>query len=94
MGVEIILETALEKFEGNNKVKKIICTNGKVLQADGAVIGIGVLPNQEIAESAGLKCNNGILVDEYGRTEDPFIFACGDCTNHPNPYLNKNLRLP
>ena len=92
-GVEIILEAALEKFEGNNKVERIICTNGKVLEADGAVIGVGILPNQEIAKSAGLKCNNGILVDEYGRTEDPSIFACGDCTNHPNPSLNKNLRL-
>ena len=92
-GVEIILETALEKFEGNNKVKKVNCTTGKVLEADGVVVGVGILPNQEIAKSAGLKCNNGILVDEYGRTEDTSIFACGDCTNHPNPSLNKYLRL-
>ena len=57
------------------------------------VVGVGILPNQEIAESAGLKCSNGILVDEFGRTEDPSVFACGDCTNHPNFYLNKNIRL-
>ncbi len=56
-------------------------------------MGVGILPNQELAESAGLRCNNGILVDEFGRTEDPSIFACGDCTNHPNFYVNKNIRL-
>ena len=92
-GVEIFLESALERFEGKSGVEKVICTNNKTVEADGVVVGVGILPNQEIAESAGLKCNNGILVDEYGRTEDPFIFACGDCTNHPNFYMKKNIRL-
>ena len=92
-GAEIILNAALERFEGRKQVEKVICSNGKILEADGVVVGVGIMPNQEIAKSAGLTCNNGIVVDEYGRTEDPFIFACGDCTNHPNPSLNKNLRL-
>ena len=92
-GVEIFLESALERFEGKSGVEKVICTNNKTVEADGVVVGVGILPNQEIAESAGLKCNNGILVDEYGRTEDPSIFACGDCTNHPNFYMKKNIRL-
>ena len=92
-GAEIILNAALERFEGRKEVEKVICSNGKILEADGVVVGVGIIPNQEIAKSAGLDCNNGIVVDEFGRTEDPFIFACGDCTNHPNPSLNKNLRL-
>ena len=92
-GVEIFLESALERFEGESGVEKVICTNNKTVEADGVVVGVGILPNQEIAESAGLKCNNGILVDEYGRTEDHSIFACGDCTNHPNFYMKKNIRL-
>ena len=92
-GAEIILNAALERFEGRKEVEKVICSNGKILEADGVVVGVGIIPNQEIAKSAGLNCNNGIVVDEFGRTEDPFIFACGDCTNHPNPSLNKNLRL-
>ena len=92
-GAEIILNAALERFEGRKQVEKVICSNGKILEADGVVVGVGIIPNQEIAKSAGLKCNNGIVVDKFGRTEDPFIFACGDCTNHPNPSLNKNLRL-
>ena len=92
-GVEICLEAALEKFEGKDAVERVICSNGQIIEADGVLIGVGLLPNQELAESAGLNCNNGILVDEFGRTEDTSIFACGDCTNHPNTYLNKNLRL-
>ena len=92
-GVEIILGSALEKFEGKTYVEKVVCTNGKILEADSVVVGVGILPNQEIAESAGLKCSNGILVDEFGRTEDSSVFACGDCTNHPNFYVNKNIRL-
>ena len=92
-GVEIILRSALEKFEGKTFVEKVVCTDGTTLDADSVVVGVGILPNQELAESAGLRCNNGILVDEFGRTEDPSIFACGDCTNHPNFYVNKNIRL-
>ena len=92
-GVEIILGSALEKFEGKTYVEKVVCTDGTILKADSVVIGVGILPNQEIAESAGLKCSNGILVDEFGRTEDSSVFACGDCTSHPNFYLNKNIRL-
>ena len=92
-GVEIILGSALEKFEGKAFVEKVVCTDGTTLDADSVVVGVGILPNQELAESAGLRCNNGILVNEFGRTEDPSIFACGDCTNHPNFYVNKNIRL-
>ena len=92
-GVEIILGTTLSGFEGRKEVEKVICSNGKVLETDGVVIGVGIVPNQEIAESTGLACSNGIVVNEYGQTEDPFIFACGDCTNHPNPSLNINIRL-
>ena len=92
-GVKIILGAALKKFEGETKVKRVVCNEGRSLDADGAVVGVGIVPNQELAKSAGLKCNNGILVDEFGQTEDPYIFACGDCTNHPNLHLNKNIRL-
>ena len=48
---------------------------------------------RELAEESGLNCDNGISVDKYGQTEDAKIFACGDCTNHPNKKLNRMLRL-
>ena len=63
------------------------------LPADLIIAGIGILPTVDIAEQAGIECENGILVDEFCRTSDPNIMAIGDCTNHPNQLLNKRLRL-
>lgn len=63
------------------------------LTFDCAVVGIGVLPNTGLAESAGLDCDNGVLVDEFTATSDPDIFAVGDCSNHPNALYNRRLRL-
>ena len=57
------------------------------------IVRIGILPNVEVAQAAGLACDNGIVVDEYCRTSDADILAIGDCTNHPNPLLGKRLRL-
>ena len=92
-GVKIFLNTALKKFSGSNLVSKVICSNGLELEADLVVVGAGILPNIELALDAGLECENGIIVDEYGKTGDSDIYACGDCTNHPNKILGKRLRL-
>ena len=56
-------------------------------------MGVGVIPNTELADEIGLTIDNGILVDEFARTNDPDIVAAGDCTNHPNPLLGRNIRL-
>ena len=92
-GVKIFLNTSLEEFLGSNSVSKVICSNGLELDADLVVVGTGILPNIELALDAGLECENGIIVDEYGKTGDSDIYACGDCTNHPNKILGKRLRL-
>jgi 3-phenylpropionate/trans-cinnamate dioxygenase ferredoxin reductase subunit len=72
---------------------EVLLTGGETLGADVVVIGIGILPTTALAESAGLDCANGILVDELCRTSDPRIYAAGDCTNHPSPLLGRRLRL-
>ena len=92
-GVTILTNKGVSGFEGETHISQVVCADGTKVDADIAVVGIGVLPNQELAEEAGLKCDNGIVVDEFCRTEDPDIFAGGDCTNHPNPLLNRTLRL-
>jgi 3-phenylpropionate/trans-cinnamate dioxygenase ferredoxin reductase subunit len=56
-------------------------------------IGIGVLPNVELAATAGLAVENGIVVDDQGRTSDPAIFAAGDCANLPLACLGRRVRL-
>jgi anthranilate 1,2-dioxygenase ferredoxin reductase component len=57
------------------------------------VVGIGVVPNVELAQAAGLAVNNGIVVDEQCRTDDPAIFAAGEVTVHFNPLLARHLRV-
>ncbi len=92
-GVDFILNESLERVDGNKTVEQVICSGSSSIEADILVIGAGVIPNIELAEESGLSCDNGICVDEYGQTEDAKVFACGDCTNHPNEKLNRKLRL-
>ena len=92
-GVKIHLDNGLKAFEGGDFVNAVRCSDGLRLEADLVVIGAGVLPNQEIAIEAGLECNNGIMVNEFGETSTAHVYACGDCTNHPNKGLNTRLRL-
>jgi len=95
-GVNIMLNQAVTGFEGesgdNGSVTKVLCGDLSV-DADIVVIGVGILPNIEIAEEAGLECDNGILVDDHGQTSNADIYAAGDCANHPNRLLNRRLRL-
>jgi 3-phenylpropionate/trans-cinnamate dioxygenase ferredoxin reductase subunit len=69
------------------------CADGRVFPADMVVIGVGAVPNDELARDAGLEVDNGIVVDAFGRTSDPLIFAAGDVTNHPNDLFDRRLRL-
>ncbi|MDG1125808.1 MAG: FAD-dependent oxidoreductase [Pseudomonadales bacterium] len=91
-GVHIHTQTGVTGFSGNGSVEKVLCGD-ESFDADIVIVGIGVIPNIEIAEEAGIHCNNGIVVDDHCRTSDPDIYAAGDCTNHPNPLMNKRLRL-
>ncbi len=81
-GVNILLDTGVEAFEGTGKLEAVRA-KGKVYQADVALVGIGIVPNDELAREAGLGCDDGIVVDEKSNaTGDPAIFAAGDCTRH------------
>ena len=71
----------------------MVSADDNEIAADLVVVGIGILPATELAEAAGLECNDGIVVDEYCRTSDRRILAVGDCTNHPNSLLGRRLRL-
>jgi 3-phenylpropionate/trans-cinnamate dioxygenase ferredoxin reductase subunit len=57
-----------------------------VLPADLVLVAVGLVPNVELAQAAGLAMGNGIAIDELGRTSDPDIFAAGDCTEFPLPF--------
>jgi 3-phenylpropionate/trans-cinnamate dioxygenase ferredoxin reductase subunit len=68
-------------------------TSGQTLPADVVVAGLGIQPNVELAEQAGLRVDNGIVVDELLRTSAPDIFAAGDVANFPNPALGTRMRV-
>ena len=91
-GVRIHTGARVTGFSGNGRVASVQCGD-ESFAADFAVVGIGILPNVELAQAAGLECDDGILVDERCCTTDPHIYAAGDCTNHPNPLLERRLRL-
>lgn len=92
-GVDIRLSAAFERFEGDGKLERAVLGDGTAIACDIAVIGIGLVPNTELAEQAGLAVDNGIVVDEHGQTSHPDIYAAGDVTNHPNPLLGRRVRL-
>ena len=92
-GVEIKTGVAVSGFEGVDHVSRVVCADGSEYEADVVIIGVGVVPNVELAGDAGLDVENGIVVDEYCRTSDPDIFAAGDCSNHPNAHYDRRLRL-
>ncbi len=91
-GVNIMVNTGVSGFEGDGQVSHVLCGDTRI-EADLVIVGIGIIPNIELAEAAGLDCDNGITVDDHCRTSDPDIYAAGDCTNHPNPIMDRRLRL-
>lgn len=92
-GVDLHFGVVIERFVGEGSLKAVRLTDGTEIPADAVVVGIGAIPNTELAAEAGLAVENGIVVDDCGRTSDPSIFAVGDATNHPNDLLGKRLRL-
>ena len=93
-GVEVLLATGVSAIEREGNGYSLLTNDGGRRTVDLIVAGIGVVPNSELATSAGLACRNGgILVDEYARSSDPNIVAAGDCTWHMNGFLQHEIRL-
>ncbi len=75
------------------KVRNAQGQGAREVEADGVVAGIGIQPNVELAQAAGLEVDNGIRVDASLRTSHPDIYAAGDVANFYNPALDKRLRV-
>ena len=94
-GVEIRVNASVSGFRGNEagQVDGVVLDGGDVVPADVVVLGVGVLPNEELAAEAGLAVDNGVVVDARGATSDPNVWAVGDCTRHPSRLYGKQIRL-
>ena len=91
-GVRLYEGTGLASFEiSDNRVTAAILSDQTRIEIDFVIAGIGILANTELAEAAGLDCDEGILINEQCRTNDPDIFACGDCTRFD--YQGERIRL-
>ncbi len=92
-GVKLYLSTDIRDFSGDGSVHAVDFCDGSRIAADLVIIGIGVVPNTDLATNAGLEVSDGIVVDDRCRTSDPDIYAVGDCTYHPNDLLGHPIRL-
>jgi len=95
-GVRILCDEKVRALAGDNRtgrVRAVLTENGAEHPADVVIVGVGVLPVDELAADAGLSCDNGIVTDECCRTADEAIWAAGDCANHPSRHYGRRLRL-
>ena len=93
-GVQILTGARLDHLDGDgDTVTAAILADGTRVDADIVLVGIGILPNEELAREAGIACNNGILVDRDARTSDPRVFAAGDCASRPLVHYGRSGRL-
>ncbi len=91
-GVNVMTGCQVSEFQGHGEVEYVV-SNAQNIPVDLVVLGIGVVPNIEVAESAGLECNDGVIVDLHCRTSAEKVFAAGDCARHPSPIYNRSVRL-
>jgi 3-phenylpropionate/trans-cinnamate dioxygenase ferredoxin reductase component len=92
-GVEMIFEDHVSGFEGAGGVERIVTRSGRQIDCDFAVVGIGVEPVIDVVADSGVEVDNGIVVDEYCRTNVEGIFAAGDVTNHYHPIFEQRMRV-
>ncbi len=92
-GVDVRTGTKVVNGKADDKGADLALADGKTLRFDAVVAGLGVTPNTVLAEQAGLKIDNGIVVDNRLRTSDPDIFAAGDVANFHNAALDTRMRV-
>lgn len=92
-GVVILLEAIVERVEEDADAVTAVWINGVRYLTDLVIVGVGAVPNTELAEEAGLVCDNGVIVNELMQTSDPAIYAIGDCANFPYSGFSGRLRL-
>jgi 3-phenylpropionate/trans-cinnamate dioxygenase ferredoxin reductase subunit len=92
-GVRMLLGTGVESFEGATAVERVRTSDGRALECDFVVVGVGVQPRTQLAAAAGLAVDNGILVDEHLQTGVPGVFAAGDVANAQHPFFGGRIRV-
>jgi len=92
-GVKFLLSTGIKAVHGDGRVNTVETDTGIMLDADIVIVGAGIVPNCELAQDAGLKVNDGIVVDDQCISSDADVLAVGDCSLHPNSIYGRMVRL-
>ena len=92
-GVRMLLGAGVEALEGDTAVERVRTTDGRTLECDFVVAGVGVQPRTQLAAQATLAVDNGILVDEHLRTSVPDVLAAGDVANAHHPHYGERIRV-
>jgi 3-phenylpropionate/trans-cinnamate dioxygenase ferredoxin reductase subunit len=94
-GVDVRTGVGVVNFDLDSagNVGAVRCSDGAILETDLVIVGVGLVPNTELAQAAGLSVDNGIVVDEFARTSHPDVVAAGDCANHPSLLYGRRMRL-
>ena len=92
-GTSLIFEDTVAAFEGVGRVEGVTTARGRRIECDFAVVGQGVEPATELLAGTGVEIDNGIVVDEYCRTNVEGIYAAGDVANHFHPVFGRHIRI-
>ncbi|MEW6542116.1 MAG: FAD/NAD(P)-binding oxidoreductase [Nitrospirota bacterium] len=92
-GVTFRTGEAVAEVRGTGRASAVVTRSGAVLPCDLVCVGVGIVPNVELAQAAGLEVGNGVLVNEFLQTSNPDIYAAGDVANYPDPYFGKRRRV-
>jgi len=92
-GCALHTNEAVERLEGNGRVERVVGASGRSYDCDFVVVGVGIDPATELAESGGLEVNNGVVVNEYCETSAPDVYAAGDVARFYHPLLGEHIRV-
>jgi 3-phenylpropionate/trans-cinnamate dioxygenase ferredoxin reductase subunit len=92
-GVDIRLGARLAAILGDDSARSLRLADGSEIATDVVLLATGAQPNVELAQAAGLACQDGIVVDVHARTSAPDVYAIGDCTRFPSHRYDRKIRL-
>ena len=92
-GVRTVFDDTVVRFEGTRRVSSVVTKSGLRLECDFVVVGIGIEPAVDMLGDDGILLHNGVVVDEYCRTNVTGIYAAGDVANHYHPVFDRQMRV-
>ena len=92
-GVRFMLGSGVAAFEGSDRLQRVVLESGEEISTELAIVGVGIEPNDELAASAGLAVQNGIVVDGFGESTTAHIYAAGDVARFPDPVFGELVRI-